>query len=69
MNQEITTLKNEIAGSESAFNLQASTLATFFKKEINRFMIIKNSTDLTVAELDTISINASKNYLKSLKSE
>jgi len=64
---EIATLKSQISSDEASFKKQQTILATFFKNEIERFYAIKNSTDLSVRELETIAVNASKNYLLNLQ--
>lgn len=41
-------------------------IAAQFSLECQRFRMIKGTTELTTADLDTIGINAARNYLNSI---
>jgi len=53
------------ANEQLFLNCQAA-IALQFSLECQRFRMIKNSTVLTTTELETISMNAAKNYLNSI---
>jgi hypothetical protein len=65
-NESLQKVANELKNDNQFFKELQSNISIEFKKECQRFMLIKNSQILNVVDLDTIAQRASKNFLTQL---
>lgn len=62
-NKILPAFAKQLVAEKDFYQKCCAAISLQFSLECQRFRSIKNATELTTAELDTIGINAARNYL------